>query len=986
MAEAAHLRSKPLRTAAGLVLLTALGALPAAADPVLWAVDATRRVGPNDATESSNRIWSSTRSEVNLRVARRESEGFHLVVTAEGAGLTGVEVTATALSGAAGTITLDRVHLYREAFFNVTTISNVEGHPRIGETGQVPDALIPFVDPYGSAQEIGIPFDVALGSNQPIWVLVEVPPAAAAGTYEGTLSLVRRSDSAVLGTVTVVLEVLSLVLPQRPTFQAFFNLDRSILSELHGNATGAQAVTIRRNALEELSRRRIAPGYEFPVLPSYNNSTGFDWSLADPEWSWWLDTRESSVVNLPQIWDDDSAQYRIQTAGGPPYTAANLTPGSHFDLQARLFYTRLWDDLTTRGWAGRAVVFLEGDDQGVISDEPYSGGQATYDRIRAWADIFHNPDASDPGKRFPFIVAGDSVYPSAPYADVRGYVDVWDHYMDEVDANVEVYAQRLASFPGEAVWLVPNSYGDFVDYPSVHHRSLGFFAWKTGATGLEHWASLAWFDAAENPVSPWNPANLTPVWGWAGGAELWPGYDIEQRGINIDGPLPSLRLELNRQAFEDYEYLQLLDDGGLGALADALATAAVPSRLWEGLAIDRDQYERCRAAAISALGARGATATISGTVRNPSAVPIGGALVGNGTFAALTAADGTYSLTVPAGTITLNATAERHLPATLTVASGGSAVDFTLTPLATTVTGMFGSFEIPAELWVGERATTALATQHVTDGSTSLHATFLDSAVPDSLIYPPDSVLPSDWSTYDVFEMDVYNASSWLTELDVEVYDSVGGETIELFYLNPGEGTTVSIPIAGMTSAANDADWIEIYVDSPGKGDRDLYFDHFRLVTVTGSDGTAPGAPAGLATATGEDPPRSGTPRPWVELTWQAPTQDAGGGALTGVFRYEILRGPAGQDPTVVLNPHQAVTDPLYRDLEVSVGETWAYAVRAVDFAGNAGSASTRIEVTAATASSIFADGFESGDVSRWSLSTPLRCRPVKVPPSQNPC
>ncbi|MCP4661778.1 MAG: hypothetical protein GY856_40770, partial [bacterium] len=369
----------------------------------------------------------------------------------------------------------------------------------------MPDALIPFVDPYGSGREVGIPFDVPAGTSQPLWVLIEVPLTAPAGSYEATLSLVRRSDGALLGTATLVLEVVSFAIPRRPTFQALFNLDPELLSELHGDAGGARAATIQRNAVEELARRRIAPGYYYPVLPSYDNDTGFDWSEAEAEWSWWLDTRRSAVVNLPSIYDAERRQYRIQRPGGQPYTAADLKPGSDFDEQARLFYKRLWDDLSARGWIDRAAIFLEEDDRGVISDEPYSGDAVTYDRIRAWADVFHHPDPADSDKRFRFLVAGDSIYPSAPYADLTGSVDVWDQYMDEADQNAAVYAQRFASFPDEELWLVPNSYGDFIDYPAVHHRSLGFFAWKTGATGLEHWGSIAWFDAEENSVSPWNP-------------------------------------------------------------------------------------------------------------------------------------------------------------------------------------------------------------------------------------------------------------------------------------------------------------------------------------------------------------------------------------------------------------------------------------------------------------------------------------------------
>jgi hypothetical protein len=76
--------------------------------------------------------------------------------------------------GFSGSIPLDKIHLFGEAFFEITEVNQVYAMPRIGEIGSFPDALIPFVDPYGSGQEIGIPFDVPAGENQPLWVLVEV--------------------------------------------------------------------------------------------------------------------------------------------------------------------------------------------------------------------------------------------------------------------------------------------------------------------------------------------------------------------------------------------------------------------------------------------------------------------------------------------------------------------------------------------------------------------------------------------------------------------------------------------------------------------------------------------------------------------------------------------------------------------------------------------------------------------------------------------
>lgn len=803
---------------------------PAAARPVLWAAEATHRVRPDDAPEDEGPVWSAADATVRLRAARGESEAFHFIVTAGRNELRNLEVRAGELRAVDGPgVFSGSLLLYREAFFNVPAASDLWGQARLGETGKLPDALIPFVDPYGSGREIGVPFDVGAGRSQPLFVLVEVPADAVAGVYRTTLELVRRANGKVLGAVTFELEVLDVTLPSRPSFRALMNLDAGTLAELHGNPGAGRLRRIERNALTELARRRISPGYVYPVVPSYDNEKGFDWSGAEDEWRYWLDTWEGAVVNVGFLYDDAEGRYRIQKRNGAPYTRANLTPGSHFDREARRYYARLWDDLEARGWARRAVAFLGEDDRGALADEPYNVGAAAYERLRAWADILRSPDERDAQKTFPFVVAGDSLYPSAAYADLRGSVDVWDQYVDEVETNAAAYAERRKL--GEEVWLVVNGYGDFIDYPSIYPRSIGFFAWKTGASGLEHWDTMAWFDAGENLVSPWRRSNLTPVWGWGAGALMWPGEDIERRGVRIDGPLPSLRLELSRQAFEDYDLLALLaSSGGDGPdLASAIATAAVPGRLYDGLDVGRGHFERSRDAVLDLLVSGGAARTITGRARRPGGQSLSGVLVGDGTFAAVTGEDGTYRLTLPAGSATLSATAEGYRPATVDAAAAQGSVDVVLEPVATEKKGLFGSFERSANLWVGEGANVSLSGAHVRHGKKAMRVLFLASAE-ESVVYPDTAVRPRDWSSFDAFVLEVYNASPYLAELDVDLYDASGGASYHLVYANPESWTTVRLPVASMTLDASRVEEIEIYVDAPGRGDKEMYFDRMHLV------------------------------------------------------------------------------------------------------------------------------------------------------------
>lgn len=117
---------------------------------------------------------------------------------------------------------------------------------------------------------------------------------------------------------------------------------------------------------------------------------------------------------------------------------------------------------------------------------------------------------------------------------------------------------------------------------------------------------------------------------------------------------------------------------------------------------------------------------------------------------------------------------------------------------------------------------------------------------------------------------------------------------------------------------------------------------------ATGGDETAPSAPGGLwatSVAAGE-----------VRLAWDPSTDDS------GVVRYEAER-----DGTVV---GTSVTT-SFTDGTVAAQTGYSYRVVAVDAAGHRTPGQT-LSVTTPSASTVFADDFESGDLARWSAASGL--------------
>lgn len=120
------------------------------------------------------------------------------------------------------------------------------------------------------------------------------------------------------------------------------------------------------------------------------------------------------------------------------------------------------------------------------------------------------------------------------------------------------------------------------------------------------------------------------------------------------------------------------------------------------------------------------------------------------------------------------------------------------------------------------------------------------------------------------------------------------------------------------------------------------------------SDTTSPSVPTNL-TATS-------TTAAHVDLSWTSSTDNV------GVTNYDIYR-----DGTLIGTTGAATT---YTDSAVSGGTTYQYQVRARDAAGNVSGFSNVLSVTAAL---LFSDGFETGNLSKWTSVTGLSVQQQEV-------
>lgn len=161
---------------------------------------------------------------VVLKMAKNEYEPFQLIITAMGRGLKNVNVGLTDLiDGKGNKIEQENIKMFKEWYIDCHRASD-----ELGEAGEWPDALIPFVNPYAPSETIGVPFDVASGRNQPIWIRVYVPKNTSTGIYNGDIWV--SADNEETQTAPLSIQVWNFTLPDETHLKAVYGVENGYYS------------------------------------------------------------------------------------------------------------------------------------------------------------------------------------------------------------------------------------------------------------------------------------------------------------------------------------------------------------------------------------------------------------------------------------------------------------------------------------------------------------------------------------------------------------------------------------------------------------------------------------------------------------------------------------------------------------------------------------------------------------------------------------
>ncbi|MGQ9914874.1 MAG: glycoside hydrolase domain-containing protein [Thermogutta sp.] len=411
-----------------------------------------------------------------------------------------------------------------------------------------PDALPPMAS------------SVALtaGRNQPLWILVHVPNAAAAGKYRGTLRMTAEGWKL---DVPIRLQVWNFALPERNHIETAFGFSPDTAFRYH-NVTGEAD---RRQVLDlyyrNFAQHRISP---YDPVPLDHFSVRFepeadpprailDFSRFDPAMARAVEEYRFTGIRLPiqgMGGGTFHARYEPSLAGlgedSPKYQAM-------FADQVR----QLEQHLREKGWLDMAYVYW--------FDEPdpkdYEFVRNGMERLKKYA----------PGLR--------RMLTEEPVKELFGAVDLWCPVTPNY--NHEIAKSRRAA--GERFWWYVCTGPKapyctlFIDHPATELRVWLWQTWQRKVEGILVWESNYWTSSAAFPegfqdpyedpmgyVSGYStPKGVKRHWGNGDGRFVYPPLAARVPGRNngepiLEPPVSSIRWEMLREGIEDYEMLYLL--------------------------------------------------------------------------------------------------------------------------------------------------------------------------------------------------------------------------------------------------------------------------------------------------------------------------------------------------------------------------------------------------------------------------------------------
>ncbi|MFC1544596.1 glycoside hydrolase domain-containing protein [Gemmatimonadota bacterium] len=451
-------------------------------------------------------------NRVEISACGNEYEGFQLVVLPLGKDLRHLEISAGDL------VNIKTGDVIGAGQVQVSAVGYVHTALPTYETeyiGWWPDPLLPLTEPYFD----GIKAEQLL---QPFWVTVYVPAGTPAGNYSGELTIAPANSHRLSLSLTV--RVRGFDIPVTPRINEFFRFYKSSWESFYNRSMTVEEY--RQACAFQLSYRIGQPNAGSDFISYLEADSCYDYSLADQNLKFCLERGLN-------VFDISFANVRVLTPEGLD-KAMDVLAG----------YA---DHLKETGLFEHALV------------EPLNEVSA-----EVTLPFYKMMKQRIPGLRILQKGGGSNYYDSwrkGEKAPLEGTLDIWcPDYVPPPQWD-QAIAERHAG--GEECWVYHDYVDCVIDRPAINLRKIHWRAWSRKLDGMAYWSTNFW------PLNVRKGETVGKKWPFVDWQAMSHPFGNGDGQFIYPGPggklLSSVRLEILRDAQEDYEYLYTL-----GELTDSL--------------------------------------------------------------------------------------------------------------------------------------------------------------------------------------------------------------------------------------------------------------------------------------------------------------------------------------------------------------------------------------------------------------------------------
>lgn len=371
---------------------------------------------------------------------------------------------------------------------------------------------------------------LARGRRKAVYLTIKIPPDAAPGDYQGTVTFTADSERAAL---PVRLRVYPLTLPEERHLKVTEWFSTAPFRQHHKLDPADESGLLRmlkvyaQNMAEHRQNVFRVPLELIGCTQAANGTLEFDFARFDQWAQVFWDTGRMDVLETGFVARFGEGGWSSRDILLREFAVTDAPTGRRMRMAGEQYLPRflpaLVHHLQQRGWLAQTVFH--------IADEPSAHNILPWRRA---AELVH--------RYAPELRRMDAI--ETPHC--LGCLEIWVPKLDHLATWFSAYqeAQRL----GNELWFytvgifqggsLPNK---TVDVPLIESRLLHWLNYRYGLSGYLHWGFNAWTD---------DPIN-------APGQHRGDGWQVYPKP---DGLLNSLRWEQMRNGLQDYECLGLLED------------------------------------------------------------------------------------------------------------------------------------------------------------------------------------------------------------------------------------------------------------------------------------------------------------------------------------------------------------------------------------------------------------------------------------------